>query len=106
MKRGQQRESIQYSAICIPEDNYMVDLSSRVKEIASAENNQIFLDFLGKLRSNYLKRQKRKSYKTFQSVILAGVMDVKHLKSLPGTASRIPSLGCRCMDWSKMTIIP
>ena len=52
-----------------------------IDEVDSATNNQVFLDFLGKLRSNYLKRQKRKTYKTFQSVILAGVTDVKHLKS-------------------------
>ena len=52
-----------------------------IDEVDSATNNQVFLDFLGKLRSNYLKRQKRPIYKTFQSVILAGVTDVKHLKS-------------------------
>lgn len=52
-----------------------------IDEVDSATNNQVFLDFLGKLRSNYLKRQKRKTYTTFQSVILAGVTDVKHLKS-------------------------
>ena len=51
-----------------------------IDEVDSATNNQVFLDFLGKLRSNYLKRQKRHSYRTFQSVILAGVTDVKHLK--------------------------
>ena len=52
-----------------------------IDEVDSATNNQVFLDFLGKLRSNYLKRQKQPRYKTFQSVILAGVTDVKHLKS-------------------------
>ena len=40
----------------------------------------LILDFLGKLRSNYLKRQKNSKYKTFQSVILAGVTDVRYLK--------------------------
>ena len=52
-----------------------------IDEVDSATNNQVFLDFLGKLRSCYLKRQKNKRYRTFQSVILAGVTDVKHLKS-------------------------
>ena len=50
-----------------------------IDEVDSATNNQVFLDFLGKLRSNYLKRQKNSRYKTFQSVILAGVTDIKHL---------------------------
>ncbi|MBR1708450.1 MAG: AAA family ATPase [Clostridia bacterium] len=52
-----------------------------IDEVDTATNNQVFLDFLGKLRSNYLKRQRNPKYKTFQSVILAGVTDVKHLKS-------------------------
>lgn len=50
-------------------------------EVDTATNNQVFLDFLGKLRSGYLKKEKNPRYKTFQSVILAGVTDVKHLKS-------------------------
>ena len=52
-----------------------------IDEVDTAANNQVFLDFLGKLRSNYLKRLKNPNYLTFQSVILAGVTDVKHLKS-------------------------
>ena len=52
-----------------------------IDEVDTATNNQVFLDFLGKLRSNYLKREKNGKYKTFQSVILAGVTDVKHLRS-------------------------
>lgn len=52
-----------------------------IDEVDSATNNQLFLDFLAALRSQYLKRQKDPGYRTFQSVILAGVMDVKHLKS-------------------------
>ena len=50
-------------------------------EVDQAANHQIFLDFLGKLRAGYLKKEKNPKYKTFQSVILAGVTDVKHLKS-------------------------
>ena len=52
-----------------------------IDEVDTATNNQVFLDFLGKLRSGYLKKEKNPRYKTFQSVILAGVTDVKHLKS-------------------------
>ncbi len=52
-----------------------------IDEVDTASNNQVFLDFLGKLRSNYLKRAKNPRYKTFHSVILAGVTDIKHLKS-------------------------
>ena len=51
-----------------------------IDEVDSATNNQLFLDFLAALRSHYLKREKNAAYKTFQSVILAGVTDVKHLK--------------------------
>ncbi len=52
-----------------------------IDEVDTAANNQVFLDFLGKLRSGYLKKEKNPKYKTFQSVILAGVTDVKHMKS-------------------------
>ncbi len=52
-----------------------------IDEVDSATNNQVFLDFLGKLRSNYIKRTKNRKYRTFQSVVLAGVTDVKHIKS-------------------------
>ena len=52
-----------------------------IDEVDTATNNQVFLDFLGKLRANYLKREKNARYRTFQSVILAGVTDVKHVKS-------------------------
>ena len=48
-----------------------------VDEVDSATNNQVFLDFLSQLRGYYLHRRKRP---TFQSVILAGVYDVKNLK--------------------------
>ena len=49
-----------------------------IDEVDTASNNQVFLDFLAQLRSGYLKR---KTVQTFQSVILAGVTDVKHLKA-------------------------
>jgi hypothetical protein len=48
-----------------------------IDEVDSATNNQVFLDFLAQLRGYYLHREKRS---TFQSVILAGVYDVKNVK--------------------------
>ncbi len=48
-----------------------------VDEMDSAANNQVFLDFLSQLRGYYIQRNKQP---TFQSVILAGVHDVKNLR--------------------------
>lgn len=50
-----------------------------IDEIDKSSNNQLFLDFLGMLRNKYLSRNEGEDY-TFQSVILAGVHDVKSLK--------------------------
>lgn len=50
-----------------------------IDEADSAANNQVFLDFLAQLRGYYIERD-RKGTVTFQSVILAGVYDVKNLK--------------------------
>jgi len=54
-----------------------------IDEVDKSSDNQLFLNFLGLLRSKYLLRHK---YPTFQSVILSGVYDVKTLKIklLPG----------------------
>jgi len=48
-----------------------------IDEVDSASNNQVFLDFLAQLRAYYLKRPE---VPAFQSVILAGVYDIKNLK--------------------------
>lgn len=50
-----------------------------IDEVDSATNNQVFLDFLAQLRDGYIARD-TDNIPTFQSVILAGVTDVKHLK--------------------------
>jgi len=50
-----------------------------IDEVDSATNNQVFLDFLGLLRDGYISRE-ADGIPAFQSVILAGVTDVKHLK--------------------------
>lgn len=48
-----------------------------IDEVDSATNNQVFLDFLGQLRGYYINRKK---VSAFQSVILAGIYDVKSIK--------------------------
>lgn len=48
-----------------------------IDEADSAANNQVFIDFLSQLRSLYLRRYETQ---TFQSVILAGIYDIKNLK--------------------------
>lgn len=64
-----------------------------IDEVDSASNNQVFLDFLAQLRLQYLEREKSSSYKTFQSVILAGVTDVRNLrrKLRPDEAHKVNS---------------
>lgn len=48
-----------------------------IDEVDQASNQEIFLSFLGMLRAKYLSRETRP---TFQSVILAGIYDIKNLK--------------------------
>ncbi|MCM1231297.1 MAG: AAA-like domain-containing protein [Ruminococcus flavefaciens] len=48
-----------------------------IDEVDSASNNQVFVDFLAQLRGAYLAREKKP---IFQSVVLAGVYDIKNLK--------------------------
>lgn len=48
-----------------------------IDEVDYASNNQVFIDFLAQLRAYYLKRRR---IPTFQSVILAGVYDIKNIK--------------------------
>ncbi|MCQ2235039.1 MAG: ATP-binding protein [Paludibacteraceae bacterium] len=60
----------------------LCELSSKpivilIDEVDQAGNNEGFIKFLGGLRSMYLDRD---SHPTFQSVILAGVYDIKNLK--------------------------
>lgn len=47
-----------------------------IDEVDSASNNQVFLDFLAQLRAYYLRRP---DTPTFQSVILAGVHDIRSI---------------------------
>ena len=48
-----------------------------IDEVDTATNNQVFLDFLAQLRAGYLDRYETI---TFQSVILAGVYDVRNIR--------------------------
>ena len=48
-----------------------------IDEVDSASNQQVFLDFLSQLRAQYIHRFQEPA---FQSVILAGVYDIKNLK--------------------------
>src|SRR5699024_1585024 len=48
-----------------------------IDEVDTATNNQVFVDFLAQLRAYYLSRDQ---LPTFQSVILAGVYDVRNMK--------------------------
>ena len=48
-----------------------------IDEVDSASNNHVFLDFLAQLRGYYINRDRKA---TFQSVILAGVHDIKNIK--------------------------
>jgi hypothetical protein len=48
-----------------------------IDEVDKSSNNQLFVSFLAMLRSKYLERA---TFKTFHSVVLAGVHDVKSLK--------------------------
>lgn len=48
-----------------------------IDEVDSATNNQVFLDFLAQLRAAYLDRDRTP---TFQSVVLAGVYDIRNMK--------------------------
>ena len=66
-----------FSDWCMDSDKPIVLL---IDEVDSATNNGVFLDFLAMLRYHYLEREASYDYKTFQSVILAGVTDVKNLK--------------------------
>lgn len=50
-----------------------------IDEVDASSNYQVFLKFLAMLRNKYLQRY-RKGHRTFHSIILAGVHDIKSLK--------------------------
>jgi hypothetical protein len=50
-----------------------------IDEVDKNSNNRTYIHFLGMLRDKYLERKTGRAF-TFQSVILAGVYDIKNLK--------------------------
>jgi hypothetical protein len=50
-----------------------------IDEVDKTSNNRVYIHFLGMLRDKYLARNDGRVF-TFQSVILAGVYDIKNLK--------------------------
>lgn len=62
------------SDICAEADKPIVLM---IDEVDNAANNQVFLDFLAQLRAGYIRRVTQPA---FQSVILAGVYDIKNLR--------------------------
>lgn len=68
--------STRISEICRTIDKPVVLI---IDEVDKNSDNQIFLNFLGMLRSKYLNGLKGRDY-TFKSVILAGVYNIKNLK--------------------------
>jgi DNA-binding transcriptional MerR regulator len=71
-----QELSLTITEVCMKSKKEIVLM---IDEIDKASNNIVFLDFLSMLRDKYNK-QKNRIDKTFKSVILAGVHDVKNLK--------------------------
>ena len=61
-------------------ENAKRDIVLIIDEVDTAANNQVFLDFLAQLREKYISRD-RDGIKTFKSVILAGVTDIRHLRA-------------------------
>ncbi|OGV45542.1 MAG: hypothetical protein A2017_12055 [Lentisphaerae bacterium GWF2_44_16] len=55
------------------------DVVMLIDEVDKSSNNQLFLSFLGMLRDKYIDRE-ASTGATFQSVVLAGVYDIKSLK--------------------------
>lgn len=51
-----------------------------IDEVDKASNYYVFMDFLGMLRKKYIARQSNEDI-TFKSVILAGVSDIKRIKT-------------------------
>lgn len=78
---AQTEEKIGLSGLLVALNQLCEEISKPVilmiDEVDSASNNQVFLDFLGILRNAYMNREEEAS---FQSVILAGVYDIKNLK--------------------------
>ena len=78
---GSQTLATLFSALALWNNRSSQPVVLLVDEVDSATNNQVFLDFLAQLRMAYLNHEEDPSFPAFQSVILAGVTDIKHLKT-------------------------
>ncbi|MFM9948817.1 MAG: AAA-like domain-containing protein [Saprospiraceae bacterium] len=79
-----------------------------IDEVDRSNNNQLFLNFLGMLRSKFLSRD-LKTEQTFHSIILAGVHDIKtlKLKLRPGEAAQYNSPWNIATDFKvEMSLLP
>lgn len=76
---GRESNSLKELFMCLSRmcRNSTLPIVLMIDEVDSASNNQVFIDFLAQLRAYYLKRDKMP---IFQSVILAGVYNIKNLK--------------------------
>jgi hypothetical protein len=68
-----------------------------IDEVDKTSDNQNFLNFLGMLRNKYLLRNRGKDF-TFQSIILAGVYDIKNLKLKMADKETISASGGRAYN--------
>ena len=78
-KEAQGVDSLKLLSILITELANKADkkLILLIDEVDQSSNNELFILFLAMLRNKYLQRSR---FKTFHSVVLAGVYDVKSLK--------------------------
>ena len=60
--------------------SYQKPIVLLIDEVDKSSDNQTFISFIGMLRDLYLQRGENGMDSTFQSVILAGVYDIKNLK--------------------------
>ena len=75
---NRRRKSICQNDFVLQKPVFRKKIILMIDEVDKSSDNQIFLSFLGLLREKYLRWQQGKDA-TFQSVILAGVYDVKTL---------------------------
>ena len=128
------------TGLCVPHKHYMVNIDERVQQIRamvdrgdyfsinrgrqygktttlvaleralSDDYGVISLDFLAQLRLQYLEREKDLDAPAFQSVVLAGVTDVRHLARRFETRTSIGSTAHgtlrQALRWAWTSLLP
>lgn len=91
-ERQEKTESFQQLSEHITELALHVDkkIVLMIDEVDNSSNNDIFINFLGMLRDKFLKQNEGLD-KTFHTIILAGVHDVKNLKIKYGGSGKYNS---------------